>query len=228
MIKIVESLKKTEKIDDNLMIQLGVFEEEMDYGEDDEEETFVDNLENPMEILKLIRIQLSGTDAFQHFVSILHHFLIVSGKSSQQEKIENMKVLENIIKKAINSTSSGGIEEISVKELQLTDRILSQQRFIENLESNMKKITDLVQSGKIDKDILTQFTSVQSTPSRTVTKIGPMEDKELEKEAEEALKKFGGGSSTDNVLVKNLEAEVKYLNYKLKQMSKEKPVEKKR
>lgn len=231
LIQIVENLKKTEKLDDNLMIQLGVFEEEMDYGEDDDDEDEnqdINNLDNPMEILKLIRIQLSGTDAFHHFISILQQFLIISGKSTVQEKIDNMKVLENIIRKAIlNSSNSGSLEEVSVKELQLTDRILAQQKNIEILEANMKKISELVQSGKIDKDMVQQFqqlsnTNIQSS-TRTVTKIGAMEDKELEKEAEEALKKFGGGSTTDNLLVKNLEAEVKYLNYKLKQLSKELP-----
>jgi hypothetical protein len=116
LLKIVEELKTNPNITDKISIQLGVFEEEMDYGEedfDDEEEDQgdIDSLDNPLEILKLIRIQLSGTDAFEHFIAILQYFLIVAGKSNQKEKVENMQVLEGIVKKAINMGEDGSVHE---------------------------------------------------------------------------------------------------------------------
>ena len=88
----------------------------MDYGEEelddeDEDQGDLDSLDNPLEILKLIRIQLSGTDAFVHFIAILQYFLIVAGKSNQKEKVENMQVLENIVKKAINVGEDGSVQE---------------------------------------------------------------------------------------------------------------------
>ena len=80
---------KNNTVDDTLMIQMGVFEEEMDEAEDAEDDAAeieaVDNLENPMEILKLIRVQLSGSTSFEHFVNILQYFLIISGKSNENE-----------------------------------------------------------------------------------------------------------------------------------------------
>lgn len=90
MAELTEKLKKDDA-DDTLMIQIGVFEEEMDETEEAEEEVAevgnLDNLENPNEILKLIRVQLSGSSAFDHFVNILQYFLIISGKSSEGEYV---------------------------------------------------------------------------------------------------------------------------------------------
>ena len=111
------------------MIQIGVFEEEMDETDDDDGdhdmENNMDNLENPMEILKLIRVQLSGSTAFDHFVNILQYFLIISGKSNESEyvavvkhtnclsnrKCENMKILQDVIKKAIMTSEDGSVAQ---------------------------------------------------------------------------------------------------------------------
>jgi|SRR5690606_9458944 len=86
--RIVEKLKNDENIDDHLAIQCGVFEDEMEMEDEqqgDDEEVEIDNLDNPNEILKLIRIQLSGTDAFDHFINILQLFLIISGRATPEE-----------------------------------------------------------------------------------------------------------------------------------------------
>jgi len=131
LLSICDTLKNDD-IDDTIMIQIATLEDEMLEVDDDEAEDSIndhlDALDNPTEILKLIRLQLSGTNAFTHFVSILHLFLVISSKSNEKEKTNNMSTLANIIKQAINVDSDGKVEEISVKELQLQDRVSNQQK----------------------------------------------------------------------------------------------------
>lgn len=186
MLHIVDQLKQDD-IDDTLMIQLGVFDEEMDDLNDDalddeEEELNMDSLENPMEILKLIRVQLSGSDAFDHFVNILQYFLIISGKSTDEEKTENMSTLENIIKKAISTNEDGSIAEISVKELQLNDRVANQQKKISLLETQLGRLADMIKTGKIDQKMIEQLSSQFSQNNKERRRqMAIMDDPELEK-----------------------------------------------
>jgi len=216
------------------VIQLGIFEEEMEDmdeveapgAEEEEQEDIWENMENPTEILKLIRVQLSGTDAFDHFVNILQYFLIISGKSTEEEKVENMKILESIVKKAITVNDDGSVAEISVRELQLSDRVVSQQKKISELEKNFLKMVEMVKSGKIDKKLIDKFvgeTSLSKQPK-------DLQDIELDAESSEQvlaqLSKMKKASAVDDLAnapkeyqthVRNLEAEVKYLTFKLKQ-----------
>jgi uncharacterized membrane protein YgcG len=233
MMELIEKLRVADS-DDTLAIQLGIFEEEMEEVEEveaveeDDQEDIMENMENPTEILKLIRVQLSGTDAFDHFVNILQYFLIISGKSSEEEKVENMKILESIVKKAITVSDDGTVTEISVRELQLSDRVMTQQKKIGDLEKNFLKMADMVKAGKIDKKMIDKFvgeTSLSKQPKE-------MQDMEMDAETNEqvlaSLSKMKKASAVDELAaanvpkeyqthVRNLEAEVKYLTFKLKQ-----------
>jgi len=88
----------------------------------------------------------------------------------------------------------------------------------------------MVQSGKIDEKMLKDFTSgtLGKTSTGFTHQIGKMDNKELsdqvDKETGDLLKNLGGsfsGGEGDNILLKNLEAEVKFLTYKLKQSQKQ-------
>jgi hypothetical protein len=223
---------KADDIDDTLMIQIATLEDEMLEVDDNDDVNDaavqdMDNLENPMEILKLIRLQLSGTNAFEHFVSILQLFLVISSKSNEKEKTNNMATLAKIIKKAINIDEKGKVDEISVKELQLQDRVQTQQKKIQGLEDKFLKLAMMIQEGKVDNAAIQKL--IASTSKQAKERQKEME--ELEKSGEiddmdEILSKIKppSVSMSDNLQpgeykthVKNLEAEIKFLSYKLKQ-----------
>jgi hypothetical protein len=83
-------MEDEENLEHHLFIQFTVFQDEMEANEDDddlEEEENLDQegLDNPMEILKQIRIQLSGTEGFPKFLQILRYFLTLTDNSTNNE-----------------------------------------------------------------------------------------------------------------------------------------------
>jgi len=220
--KAVSDLKVLENIGDKMTNQILAFEDEIDDADDEDfDYTELENMGNPLEILKLIRIQLSGTQGFLSFIEILQLFLVIAGKSTQAEKVENMRVLESIIKKTINSTT-GSVEEISVRELQLTEKILAQQKAIEKLEYNQKKLSEMVKGGKVDAKTINAFlqTALAGDTVQELPKIGFQSQKIDDPDLKAKLEEIKNSDTAGNADVRTLEAEVKYLNYKLKQLQK--------
>jgi len=239
MVEISERLK-AQDLDDTLTMQLSIFEEEVQDIEDvddEEEEVDLDSLEDPMEILKLIRVQLSGSEAFEHFVKILQYFLIISGKSNEKEKSKNMNTLLNMIKKAVSYSEEGGVEEVSVRELQLTDRVETQQRKITQLETRFLKIAEMLKAGKIDEKVLEKIINATSKESKEAfsKSMETMDVNDLQeeflKDAEDFLVKIkpktGIDIETSNAPeelkkhLKKLETELKFMTYKCKQLEKQ-------
>ncbi|KAL9655773.1 hypothetical protein ABK040_005000 [Willaertia magna] len=239
MLEITEKLKALD-LDDTLGLQLSIFEEESQEVEDleeEEEEIDVDSLENPMEMLKLIRVQLGGSEAFQSFIKILQYFLIVSSKSNEREKTKNMGILLNMVKKAVTYKEDGTIEEISVKELQLADRVETQQRKITQLETRFLKLAEMVKNGKVDQKVIEKFISATSKESKdqfqkSIENMDPEEmQEEFLKDAEDFLTKIKPKSGVDiesakipedvKKQMKKLETELKFMTYKAKQLEKQ-------
>ncbi|KAF0983572.1 hypothetical protein FDP41_010637 [Naegleria fowleri] len=239
MIDISERLKAMD-LDDTLTMQLSIFEEEVQDIEDieeDEEDVDIDSLEDPMQILKLIRVQLSGSEAFDYFVKILQYFLIVSGKSNEKEKSKNMNTLLNMIKKAVAFNEDGGVEEVSVRELQLADRVETQQRKITQLETRFLKLAEMLKNGKIDEKVIEKFISLTSKETKqsfqkSIENMDPNDlQEEFLKDAEEFLVKVKPKNGIDIETVqapdelkkhmKKLETELKFMTYKAKQLEKQ-------
>lgn len=232
-LKLVEHIPDIKKKcnDNALIMMLADFEDVIGFMDDEKEDDgAMDDFKkmeidsNPVELIKLIHLHLSGTDGFRYFMSILQSFLILCSKSSQEEKVENMKVLQNIIKKSINVSkkSNKTVTDISAKELQLTDRLLSQKQAIETLEGNMKKIGQMVATGKIDQDMLSRFIasgkggglggSSGFNKQRSGTIAGSTA-------ASAAVKNVGKAADDgSDIIAKNLKQEIVFLNYQIKKL----------
>jgi hypothetical protein len=88
LFEVIEEISKKKGLYDNLFNIIGDLKEKLNFGEkidessDEEEE---DDTENPVYIIKLIRLQLSGTDGFNYFLNVLQYFLLIASKSNQDE-----------------------------------------------------------------------------------------------------------------------------------------------
>jgi hypothetical protein len=103
--------------------------------------------------------------------------------------------------------------------LQLTDRVIAQQKRIATLEEYMQKITAMIASGKIDKKMLEDFKVMPLSSQKEKINIDDQLGKEVEAETSQLLSKMKGGvQATGDAAehITNLENEVKFLNYKLK------------
>src|SRR5690606_16537146 len=103
--------------------------------------------------------------------------------------------------------------------MQLTDRVIAQQKRIAALEEYTQKITAMIASGKIDKKMLEEFKGMPLSSQREKINIDDQLGKEVEAETNQLLEKMRGGvKATGDAAehITNLENEVKFLNYKLK------------
>lgn len=129
------------------------------------------------------------------------------------------------------TSEDGSVENISVKELQLHDRVVNQQKKIVDYEDKLTKLTAMMKSGKMDPKMLDGLVANIKVNDKNAANF-KIDDPEMAKkvmaETQALLSKIKptSGLVIDDSIdlpakeykehIKKLESEVKFLTYKLK------------
>lgn len=115
----------------------------MEDDEFDPSKTFKD-LSDPIEVARLLNVQLGGTSAFNHYINVLHHLLVYSGygllrKGSKKVQHRGWEILDRVVRRAVAS-NNGEVVDVSPKETVLEDRVKTQLQQIFDLEDRVSQM----------------------------------------------------------------------------------------
>ncbi|KAL0489291.1 formin-F [Acrasis kona] len=129
------------------LVQIDVFLDWMNDSSDHEHHTARVNVTDPTEIAKVLKVQLSGTKSYHHYMNVLLNLLTYSGygldRLTNKTMDEGWSDLEKIINRSINP-QAGTVDMISMKEIQLEDRVKVQQQQISDLEDAIRNKSSTV------------------------------------------------------------------------------------
>lgn len=129
------------------LVQIDVFLDWMNDSSDHEHHTSRVNVTDPTEIAKVLKVQLSGTKSYHHYMNVLLNLLTYSGygldRLTNQSMDQGWSDLEKIVHRSIN-LQSGTVDMVSKKEIQLEDRVKMQQQQISDLEDKMRNSVNTI------------------------------------------------------------------------------------
>jgi uncharacterized coiled-coil protein SlyX len=159
LLDLVNKIKESDDISDELQTQLTIFDEQFaDQGGDDSGALFEGiDLASPTAISARVADQLEGTDARESFLSIQNNLLLFAGAAmdnkDHKDQVQQWRNLEQLVIRATNKRD-GAVEQVSVQEIRLQDRINQQQTLINKLEHQIKMLnSELTVNKQISEEM---------------------------------------------------------------------------
>eukprot|EP00761_Pharyngomonas_kirbyi_P012971 gb/GECH01012998.1/.p1 GENE.gb/GECH01012998.1/~~gb/GECH01012998.1/.p1 ORF type:complete len:1075 (+),score=379.19 gb/GECH01012998.1/:1-3225(+) len=136
---IIKELGRVESLDETLNVQLTVFQEEVE-GEDLDASGSGDD--DPYDMMKRLEMSLKGSDAWDLFVSAFSSLVTLSKTTDAAETRSLWQKLLSFTGELQGGpdSGSGNSSEPTSKELQLQERVMTQNQMISDLETQVSKL----------------------------------------------------------------------------------------
>jgi diaphanous 1 len=214
LVNYVNKIKESTENSEELATQLAIFDEEFADKANDETGSMFEGIDltSPTEISRRLTQHLEGTDARECYLSIQNNLLLFAGAAmdnkEHQDQIQQWKNLEQLVIRATNKRD-GVIEQVSMQEIRLQDRISQQQTSINKLEHQIKLLKSELEVSKQVSDEMSKMHIHEIAELQFDKEVLSDQVEKLEKE----LRKVKGDLET----VEAMNATLETINKKLKE-----------